>query len=214
MASLLIHLLALLPVSATCLTNYDKTACGYSCLAAHGEVACARTPAGICSAVDNRVVCWDPPEWVRLHYGDKLPPPQCLTRDGKIACGYRCEAHDEDVACATTPDGICQYTYQNGIACWDPQPSTYCADRRALPRPECVVLDGRVACGYHCEARNGKIGCAATPGGRCTVQPDQILCWDPEPPPMCGAQACEGASERSWCAPVAPSPSPTSSLRK
>src|SRR5580765_1644830 len=101
--ALVLQLLSLLPVAATCLTQNGDTACGYNCLAAHGQVACARTSAGICSASTTEVLCWDPPESVRAHYGEKIPRPECLTRSGNIACGYHCEAHDDEVRCAQTP---------------------------------------------------------------------------------------------------------------
>jgi hypothetical protein len=187
--------------TSTCLRNYGKTVCGYSCLAAHGAVACARTSAGICEASAASVVCWDPPDVVRVHYKTRVPRPRCLTRNGETRCGYACESHGDEVKCATTPDGICRATAL-GVTCWDPPPTTYCADDRPLPRPQCVALDGKVACGYQCEARHGELGCAATPAGTCQALPEGIVCSDPEPPPMCGAEPCTPEpAERSWCPP-------------
>lgn len=183
-----------------CLRTYGITACGYSCLAAHGHVACAATAHGTCAASGDSVVCWDPPDWVPAHYGDRTPRARCITRSGHTECGYHCEAHGEEVKCAQSPDGICRATAL-GITCWDPAPSTYCADDRRLPRPMCVALDDVVTCGYQCEARNGRMACAGTPGGTCQVMPDGIFCTDPEPPAMCDDGPCDAAAApRAWCA--------------
>lgn len=186
------------------MTNYGQTACGYHCVAAHGKVACSATSAGICATTSTDVYCWDPPDWVRAHYSASdagVPRPSCEVRSGNIACGYRCTAQDSRVRCAKTPDGICRSTGRE-IVCWDPDPSTYCSEVIGLPRPGCIVLDGDIACGYGCMSRNGKLACAATPGGRCVTSSDGITCTDPESPPMCGYLPCRTdsrSSERSWC---------------
>lgn len=206
MLLLLVNVLMFASSAPSCLTNYGKTACGYHCLAAHGQVACAKTPAGVCSDISTAVACWDPPDWVRAHYGDKTPRPECRRRGEKHACGYHCTAHGDDVACAQSPDGICDSS-SRGVTCWDPTPSTYCADDQALPRPGCIKVNGVIACGYACEARSGMLACARTPAGKCTVQPREIVCVDPEPPPMCGARPCtpDGPeSPRWWCRPKEP----------
>ncbi len=201
---MLLYLLPLLPATSTCITNYGKTACGYHCLAAHGEVACAKTSAGICGATESELVCWDPPDSVRAHYGDKVPRPKCLTRAGAIACGYDCASREGDrVYCASTPDGICVATSRTTV-CWDPPVYAYCADGKPLPRPKCVTIDGNAACGYGCADRNGEIACAQTPGGRCELVPNQIVCNDPEAPPMCGIAPCKAddpTTGRWWCRP-------------
>ena len=83
MHALVLFLLTLLPAppaAPTCLTSSGKTACGYHCRAAHGEVACAHTSAGVCDATEKKLVCWDPSDSVRAHYGDDVPRPECLTR--------------------------------------------------------------------------------------------------------------------------------------
>lgn len=204
MHPLLISLLPLLPVAPSCMTQSGKTACGYHCIAAHGEVGCAQTEAGVCGATERELVCWDPPDAVRAHYGEKVPPAQCQSKQGQLACGYHCQTRETgDVRCANTPDGICVAT-RLGITCWDPPVFAYCADSRPLPRPLCMTVDGNAACGYGCKARNGVIRCAQTPGGQCQVFPQDILCTDPAPVPMCGGQPCrpDGPdSARSWCRP-------------
>ena len=177
----------------SCLRTDGKTACGFGCLAAHGRVACARTAPGVCAATGDGVVCWDPPPAVRAHYGDRTPRPRCITRAGHTECGYHCQAHDDDVACAGTPDGICRATGR-GVTCWDPPPTSYfCDDERPPPRPSCVVLDDEVACGYACQVRNGQMACAQTPDGVCTVADGGIICMDPDAPASCADPAAASA---------------------
>lgn len=203
MHALVLYLLTLLPAVATCITNSGKTACGYHCLAAHGEVACARTAAGVCGATDSNLVCWDPSDTVRAHYGDRVPRPECRTRGGTVVCGYHCETADSEVRCAATPDGICATTLR-GVTCWDPPAASYCADQNSLPRPKCISVNGYTACGYGCLARNGELACALTPGGSCQTAPSGIVCSDPESPPLCGGQPCrpdDPVTGRPWCRP-------------
>jgi len=208
MLALLFHFLSFLPVNgSSCINNYGKVACGYHCIAAHGELACARTSAGVCSFTDSEITCWDPPDSVRAHYGDRVPRPRCLARSGHLACGYNCESRDGgEVHCSETPDGVCVAT-SRGVTCWDPPINAYCADDRPLPRPKCITVDGYTACGYGCAARNGELACAETPGGSCQLYPRQIVCNDPEAPPMCGAVPCrpdDPVSGRWWCRPPKP----------
>ena len=206
MHALVLYLLTLLPASPaapTCLTNFGKTACGYHCRAAHGEVACAKTSAGVCDATEKKLVCWDPSDIVRAHYGDAVPRPACLTRSGNIRCGYHCQASDSEIRCAWTPDGIC-VTTPRGVTCWDPPAASYCADNNPLPRPQCISVNGYAACGYGCLARNGELACAVTPGGSCQTARNGIACMDPESPPSCGGQPCrpdDPVTGRLWCRP-------------
>lgn len=192
----------LLPAASSCITNYGKTVCGYHCIAAHGELGCARTSAGVCGATESELVCWDPPDSVRAHYGDHVPVAECLAKNGHLACGYHCESRDGgEVACASTPDGVCIAT-PRGVTCWDPPVSAYCADDKPIPRPRCLSVSGRAACGYDCRAKNGEIACASTPGGSCQILPDRVQCTDPEAPPMCGGKPCnpdDPKTGRPWC---------------
>jgi hypothetical protein len=202
MLALLLHVLALLPAPSTCLTNYGKTACGYHCQAAHGDVQCARTSAGICGFTDSQLVCWDPPDSVRAHYGDKAPRPECMQRSGQMQCGYNCASRDGgEIQCSQTPDGIC-VAASRGVVCWDPPISSYCADDRPLPRPRCIQVDGVAACGFGCLAKNGDVACAQTPTGTCINMPTGIVCNDSEAPPMCGVVPCRAddpQTGRPWC---------------
>lgn len=213
MIALLLVVFAVPGVVPQCLTGFDKTACGFQCLAAHGKVLCARTPEGVCDDSSDTVTCWDPPEGVRVHFRGQVPRPSCLSRAGKTVCGYHCQAHDNDVACAETPDGICSSS-SYGITCWDPPTSAYCDDPIRLPRPKCVLHQGQTACGYQCEARGGQVRCAETPGGRCTVEHGEIFCVDPPPSSMCGAVPCRAQSfdsGRAWCPPP---PAPDAPARR
>src|SRR5205807_277502 len=103
-------------------------------------------------------------------------------------CGYHCEAHDEDAACANTPDGACASSALS-ITCFDPPPASYyCGDGKPLPRASCIMLNDEIACGYGCLARDGKMQCALTPGGKCFKVPTGIACADGEPP-VCGVSS-------------------------
>jgi hypothetical protein len=55
---------------AQCLPAYGTVACGYGCVAAYGEVRCAATPQGTCSAAYGQVTCWDPEPRRRRGRGD------------------------------------------------------------------------------------------------------------------------------------------------
>ena len=50
------------------------------------------------------------------------------------------------------PDGVCIAT-PRGVTCWDPPVSAYCADDKPIPRPRCLSVSGRAACGYDCRAK-------------------------------------------------------------
>src|SRR5262245_13715457 len=78
------------PRASQCLNAYGQTACGYDCRADSGEVRCANTPQGVCTAAYGRVVCWDPSPQLLWATGGQLPPARCESTDGNIACGYRC----------------------------------------------------------------------------------------------------------------------------
>lgn len=47
-------------VQSQCITQFGVTACGYGCMAALGQVRCARTPQGSCREVAGVVRCSDP----------------------------------------------------------------------------------------------------------------------------------------------------------
>lgn len=72
--------------AATCITQSGKTACGYHCVAAHGEVARAHTAAGICDSNERKIVCRDPSDNVRAHYGDSVPSPDAGRGEDTTNC--------------------------------------------------------------------------------------------------------------------------------
>lgn len=100
------------PSQAECKSAYGLTACGFACVAAYGEVKCARTPQGVCTSAYGKLTCWDPqPE----------PSPQaatCLKRYGEVACGYGCKAAYGQVRCASRPQGVCKAAYGR-VVCSD-----------------------------------------------------------------------------------------------
>ncbi|MCA9567454.1 MAG: hypothetical protein KC656_06410 [Myxococcales bacterium] len=67
---------------AECETAYGKTACGYGCTVAYGDVKCAQYPGGTCEVAY-----------------------------GKVACGFDCQVAYGDVKCARMPGGRCEVAY-------------------------------------------------------------------------------------------------------
>jgi hypothetical protein len=100
-----------------CRTAYGTTECGYHCVAAYGDVRCARTPAGVCAAAYGQLTCWDPPRSSRRARGERA---QCVPAYGTVACGYGCVAAYGEVRCAQTPQGTCSAAYGQ-VTCWDPE---------------------------------------------------------------------------------------------
>lgn len=99
--------------NAECRSGFGKTACGYHCVAAYGDVKCAATPAGACQAGFGVVACGDP-----AHYRAGMPNVRCLAGFGKVACGYGCVAGFGDVKCARRPSGTCKAAYGE-VVCSD-----------------------------------------------------------------------------------------------
>lgn len=93
---------------ASCLAQYGKIACGWSCAAGAGDVKCAATPLGACLADNGKVVCSDPPAPLRGPRYRDVPPQQCASGYGKTACGWGCVADYGQVKCSQKPGGVCQ----------------------------------------------------------------------------------------------------------
>jgi hypothetical protein len=110
----------LVPAAASadpdCTSAYGTTACGYSCVAAYGEIKCAQTPAGVCTAAYGEVTCWDPPRLGRRHRHRRGPQAECKSAYGTTACGYSCVAAYGEVRCADRPDAVCSAAY-GSITC-------------------------------------------------------------------------------------------------
>lgn len=164
--------------AADCLTRSGKTACGYNCIAANGEVRCSQTPQGVCSTASGVVTCWDPPPVLRRVFGERIPQASCVTTSYQTACGYSCETSNDRAQCAQTPFGECQIG-DGKIVCWDPPAAVVLAKRQRTPVAECISSSGKVRCGYHCMARDGVLRCAQTPEGSCSVEQGTLVCWDP-----------------------------------
>jgi len=111
-----------------------RVACGFRCLVTQGQVACARTPYGVCREHFGEVKCWDPSETTIHEFGAELARPTCTTAGTGIACGYDCKTSRTEVACAQTPRGKCvQDNFRLG--CFDP-PSLLACTHAAPPPPE------------------------------------------------------------------------------
>ena len=186
-----------------CLTSGGRTACGFNCLAAEGQVLCAQTAEGVCSSSSGVVACWDPPALLRRVY-PRIPTPSCVTNYGQTACGYHCIANSDQAQCAQTPFGACR---ANGghLVCWDPPAEVIAARREATPVAGCIASNDRVVCGYHCDAYQGSMECSQTPDGACHRERGIVVCWDPPldtaavPYDPAGERACIGASDGRSC---------------
>jgi hypothetical protein len=177
--------------SAECKTVSGITACGYQCASASGLVKCAQTPAGICTAQNGLITCWDPPVQVLpLAQGVR---PECKTVSGVTACGFHCEARFGQVKCAQTPDGSCA-ARDGQITCWD-GPLASQPNPNFVAKPECKTAYGKTRCGFSCVAAYGEIACANTPQGACLAAYGKLECWDP---PRC-TQGLWPPPEKSGC---------------
>ena len=180
-------LLTAAPVDAagpTCRAIDGHVACGYQCKSDGQRVRCAQTPQGTCQVIDGQAVCFDPPTFIVRLYGDALPPPECKTIDGQVACGYQCAVQAGKVKCARTPAGTCG-TRSGEIVCFDPPPQVYAVYGKATPRAECKGYDQDVACGYKCTQGAGQVACNATPLGVCKSDGLQLKCFDPPAQTLC-----------------------------
>jgi hypothetical protein len=165
------------PPGAACKSAFGKTACGYGCVAAYGDVKCAQTPEGRCQVAYGEITCWDPerdrPEPYRAPRPPERgpwPPADCQSAFGKTACGYDCKAAFGELRCAKTPHGVCHAAFGK-LVCWDPP--------RPLPgaaKARCEAAYGEIACGYGCLAAYGKIRCAQSPGGACKAAYGEVVC--------------------------------------
>jgi hypothetical protein len=117
-----------------CKESRGQVACGYNCRLFQGEVACNKTPYGVCTTHFARLVCWDPPESVIHQYGADTARPRCLNASEAVSCGYDCKSTRTEVRCASTPDGTCRIDDNDVFTCFDPEPLLHC-DHSAAPPP-------------------------------------------------------------------------------
>jgi hypothetical protein len=107
-----------------------------------------------------------------------IPPPKCLTSNGKTVCGYSCRASFTDVRCASTPYGTCAH-FNGEVICFDPPFSVVHHPPNEGLNPECKSVNGESACGFNCIMAKGKAACARTPYGVCREHFGELKCWDP-----------------------------------
>lgn len=168
------------PPKAECKSAFGEIACGYSCIAAHGEVRCAQTPDGLCDSAFGDVTCWDPPYWQGAAYvgGPTLPQADCVSAFGNTACGYNCVSGFGQVACAQWPGGTCT-TSMGRIVCGPAATEGWERWWRPGMQSECVTAFGETACGFSCVSAYGDVACARTPQGHCEASYGAIRCFDP-----------------------------------
>jgi len=187
-----------------CKSAYGKTACGYDCVAAYGDVQCAAAPWGACESAYGKIVCG--PDRVdrrsrRARFWRQVPKATCVSSHGRIACGWGCVTGGGGPICADEPGAECKSAYGKtacGFSCVAAYGDVKCArhadgrcvqsagkvacsdgsgDRRA-PRQECKSAYGKTACGYSCVAAYGQVQCASRPDGRCVASHGTITCSD------------------------------------
>ena len=173
-----------------CVHHAGTSVCGYHCVKGEGRARCAQTPKGVCTVTSGIVACWDPPTYLSSVLPDGPVRPRCVAANGQVACGFHCLVSHGKPQCAQTPFGSCRAN-AGTVLCWDP-PAHVIAERKTkTPRASCITAYDKVACGYHCEAKNGSLRCAQTPDGVCRTE-GSLVCWDP--PPKTAAAFAPGAT--------------------
>ncbi len=166
-----------------CHQSGGDVACGYYCRAELDEVQCAKTPQGICTRLERSLVCWDPPDEVRLH--SPTSKPVCKAKPDDVQCGYSCLTSQTRIACAQTPWGVCGMRHDE-VECWDPSPAVIhtFAPTNELTGAKCVTTDRGIVCGWDCKTSYRETKCAQTPKGTCTVNRGKLTCFDPPLAPV------------------------------
>lgn len=167
---------------AECRTSNNVQACGFHCIAELDQVKCAQTPQGFCTRKERQVVCWDPPEELRLHAPEKVSSATCHAKYRDVTCGFACTSSPNHLACAQTPWGVCVTRFDD-VACWDPSPAVvHHLPQAELAGAKCVQTNEMFACGYDCKTSWQSAACAQTPRGKCNIVEGKILCFDPPLP--------------------------------
>jgi hypothetical protein len=104
----------------TCKAQDGRVACGYSCAAGAGQLACAKTPFGVCAESGGGPSCFDPDKAVICAKGTSTPKGACLKQGSAVFCGYQCTRAGDEIACAKTPDGTCDTQGPGKPVCFDP----------------------------------------------------------------------------------------------
>lgn len=148
----------------------------------------------------------------------QAPAPQCVSVNGQRVCGFDCKIAQGVARCAQTQYGVCSEA-GGQITCFDPPTWLLRVYGTSLPKPSCLWLGVRSACGYACERQGEAMACARTPRGVCKAAYDRVTCADPPasayfvygkdvPQPSCDAAtgmlfcgyACKTALSRVACA--------------
>ncbi len=103
-----------------CKAQDGQVACGYKCVAGSGQLACAKTPFGVCAEAGGAPSCFDPDKIVICAKGKATPAAECIAQSGRLWCGYHCARAGIEVACAQTPDGTCDTGGPGKPVCFDP----------------------------------------------------------------------------------------------
>jgi len=106
--------------NASCLAQYGKVACGYSCNAYDGEVRCAQTPQGTCSVQSGTLICWDPPLESIPSMIDPNAELACIDAGDGRACGYRCMGTPNQAKCGSRRGDVCRVGEDDAIHCAEP----------------------------------------------------------------------------------------------
>jgi hypothetical protein len=167
---------------AECKSAYGQTQCGYGCVAAYGEVKCAKTTEGRCQAAYGEITCWDPSDDGPPHRqrGDRddrplRPGATCESAYGKTACGFSCVSAYGEIKCAESPMGVCVSAYGR-VVCWDPPDRVQRAYRGQGKKAMCDTAYGKIGCGYACVAAYGEVACASSPNGACEAAYGKVTC--------------------------------------
>jgi hypothetical protein len=172
------------PLPLECRVSNGVEVCGYHCVVHPKGAQCARTPEGLCTVLDGEVLCWDPPEEVRLHLdAARGATPQCKSKYGTRACGYLCTSSPTKLDCTQSPWGACK-THFDDLLCWDPPQATIHTFANDLSGVQCVATQMGIACGWNCRTAYQQAACAQTPEGRCSVYQGKVQCVDPPLPPI------------------------------
>jgi hypothetical protein len=105
----------------TCVAKDSMLACGYGCASTGVDLACAKTPLGVCAERGGKVTCFDPDERVICAGGKDTPKPTCKAGQGsEMICGYQCTEGGGTASCAKTPAGRCDGSGMGAPVCFDP----------------------------------------------------------------------------------------------
>ncbi|MBZ4406660.1 hypothetical protein K8640_00390 [Myxococcus sp. XM-1-1-1] len=161
-----------------CITAQGRELCGFQCRTSGSKAGCAQTPYGTCQVLRDEVHCWDPPR-VAIQHPPRTPVrPECKAVRGKVDCGFNCRIFNGEVACNSTPYGLCD-THFGRLVCWDPPDSVIHEYAQAMPAARCLNASEAIACGFDCKASRTEVRCTNTPRGVCTLNDQRLTCFDP-----------------------------------